>query len=244
MYILQYLALFLTAITLVDAQNEQLCPCSKIHVPVCGVDGHTYANRCLAECSYVDIACEDECPCRGRLNENRVEFLDPVQTLQMQTTPSACVCPKIYAPVCGTNGITYNNKCHADCQPGVIVDCQQACPCGTSGQNDFFNPGDTINNPRTDPTCPCTKIYRPVCGSDGYSYGNECLAECQANVRALCYGKCPCKSDDGFQTNGYPPLDSNTLGRSSAYYNNGEKLSNSLALVLFSMFLLMTTLGR
>lgn len=53
MYILQYLALFLTAITLVDAQNEQLCPCSKIHVPVCGVDGHTYANRCLAECSYV-----------------------------------------------------------------------------------------------------------------------------------------------------------------------------------------------
>ncbi|TRY71202.1 hypothetical protein TCAL_10671 [Tigriopus californicus] len=237
MFILKGLAVYLSAITMVQTQGDQLCPCSKIHVPVCGVDGHTYANRCLAECSYVDIACENECPCRGRNYEDRFEFVPP-----SQTAPSACVCPKIYSPVCGTNGQTYNNQCHADCQPGVIVKCKQACPCGNGGQNDYYNTGDRIINPNNDSACRCSKIYQPVCGSDGYAYGNECLAECNPNVRVLCYGKCPCNLDDNGQTQGYTPLDGNTLGRSSAYYNQGEKLSNSILLILASKFLLWAAL--
>jgi hypothetical protein len=35
-----------------------------------------------------------------------------------QCTPSGalCICPMIYAPVCGCDGVMYNNSCLATCQ--------------------------------------------------------------------------------------------------------------------------------
>lgn len=31
------------------------------------------------------------------------------------------------------------------------------------------------------PTCICSRIMDPVCGTDNVSYGNECLLKCVAN---------------------------------------------------------------
>lgn len=28
----------------------------------------------------------------------------------------SCVCAEIYAPVCGVDGVTYSNACHAGCK--------------------------------------------------------------------------------------------------------------------------------
>lgn len=40
--------------------------------------------------------------------------------------------------------------------------------------------------------CVCIQIYKPVCGCDGKTYGNDCVAKCEG-VRTWTEGECPTK---------------------------------------------------
>ncbi|MBX3247215.1 MAG: hypothetical protein KF901_08545 [Myxococcales bacterium] len=79
-----------------------------------------------------------------------------------------CVCPEIWAPVCGVDGRTYSSVCHANCA-GVRIAHEGEC-----------------------------RIERPYCladddcGRGGYCDHSECLSPCSGDEAcpAVCYGQC------------------------------------------------------
>ena len=83
-------------------------------------------------------------------------------------TPPLCGCQNISAPVCGTNGVTYNNLCYLLCANATLAS-QGACiPVG----------------------CGCNNNIALVCGSDGNTYSNLCQLLC-AGVTLVSQGACP-----------------------------------------------------
>ena len=197
--------------------------CIALFDPVCGCDGQTYSNSCVAASRGVGVdhvgACEDEPPVVAACETNRdcdaVEYCakDPAGcdgVGECAVRPRAC--PRIFDPVCGCDGQTYSNSCVA-ASSGVNVDyvgeCRDEPPpqgCETNrdcdavsycnkNTGDCDGVGECVAVPRF-----CTRDFRPVCGCDGATYSNACVAA--SNGVSIDYvGECEDPVEVGCRTN-------------------------------------------
>jgi hypothetical protein len=111
-------------------------------------------------------------------------------------------CPAILDPVCGCDGVTYDNACFAASAGATVAfagecDAEQACggsagdTCdamqyckGEEGECGEDAEGECADTPMT-----CPAIIDLVCGCDDRTYANECMADA-AGVTVASIGAC------------------------------------------------------
>ncbi|KAB7496788.1 Follistatin [Armadillidium nasatum] len=103
-----------------------------------------------------------------------------------------CECPppceSVIRPVCGSDGVTYDNRCELwrnVCVKQENISVLYAGVCGEEGPCSDFTCefGAVCVDRQGRPVCECPDCpaqLDPVCGSDGLSYDNECFLRSEA----------------------------------------------------------------
>ncbi|XP_017464734.1 PREDICTED: ovomucoid-like [Rhagoletis zephyria] len=115
-----------------------------------------------------------------------------------------CMCGRIFSPVCGSDSITYSNKCLFECArkklslKGRSLTLARSGACATLAEIRSHVAADELAEVDADEladvaadevdndlaTCICDRSLAPICGSDNRTYNNRCLFDCKRSILA------------------------------------------------------------
>ncbi|XP_042215091.1 agrin-like [Homarus americanus] len=239
---------------LVDDARVPRCQCNSTCPstlsPVCASDGTTYSNECVMNfeaCSrrqVLSVLYRGECssgvnPCgavRCGSGQGCVVNQYGVATCRCRRW-----CPPVVTPVCGSDGTTYDSRCHLErdaClrQRSITVAFVGSCGAGGPCEKYKCEYGGVCVERYGQAECECPECggeYQPVCGGDRRTYHSSCrLARhvCLTTTHVELLHHDPCDACKGVECGefGQCRVDAEGFGRCSCPTNCSQALGGEV----------------